>query len=132
MQTLESHLFIDAHTGHRAMGMKDKVQIFSAQDPLRQQIRYPDWFAVNIRTTLRSLAPALARKCVYYSTYIVYTMHNIRCAVHEFRYKGYPRAWWANSFVKSLLRYGLPSQHVPEINRWIAPRPGGYSQVPPL
>ena len=93
LQTLELHLFISTDKGHITMGMRDNCNIFSAQVPLRRQIRYPDWFAVNARTTLRSLAPALARKCVYYSTHITCTMHNIRRAVHEFRHKGYPRAW---------------------------------------
>ena len=117
LQTLESHLFIGPNTGYITMGMKDKCNIFLVQDPLRRQIRYPDWFAVNAKTTLRSLAPALARKCVYYSTHQTYMMHNIRRAVHEFRYKGYPRAWWANNFVKSLLKYGMPQQHAPTVNR---------------
>ena len=133
LQTLESHLYIDKHTGDVTMGMKDKCQIFSAQHPIMRQIRYPDWFAVNAKMTLRSLASALARKYVYYSTHITYTMHNIHRAEREFRYKGYPRAWWANSFKMSLLKYGLPSTHVPTINKWIAPT-GGYrdTRVPPF
>ena len=89
LQTLESHLFISADTSYITMGTKDKCNIFSVQDPVRRHIRYPDWFAMNAKTTLRSLAPAVACKCVYYSTHQTYMMHNIRRAVYEFRYKSY-------------------------------------------
>ena len=69
--------------------------------PLRRHVRYLDWFAVNARTTLRSLAPALAKKCMFYSTHISCSLNNIHRTVYEFQCKGYPRAWWANALVKS-------------------------------
>ena len=75
---------------------------------MREIIRYPYVFAPNAKSTLRSLIPALAKKCVFYSTSTPMTKKNCQTVIFELRYKGYPKAWWVNSFKMGLNRVGLP------------------------
>ena len=65
LQTLESRLTIDQHTGTITVALKDKVSYHHNPEPTRRYVRYPDVYSPNARSILRSLVPALALKCTY-------------------------------------------------------------------
>ena len=100
------------------LGLKDKTALRAKPNPVRKIIRYPDVFAPNAKSTLRSLIPALAKKCVFYSTSTPMTKKNCQTVIFELRYKGYPKAWWVNSLKMGLKKFGLPENDWKDMHSW--------------
>ena len=50
------------------VALKDKIKLASCPDPIYRCDRYPDWFSMNAKQTLKSLVPIIAKKCVFYAT----------------------------------------------------------------
>ena len=63
LDSLEAHLQWCPDTFQVRVTMKDKVQLQELVDQRRRIARYPDWYATNTQTTLRSLLPSLALIC---------------------------------------------------------------------
>ena len=63
LQTLE----VVIHVRNRALELelKDKTALNGKPNPGREIVCYPDVFALNAKSTLRSLVAALAKKCVF-------------------------------------------------------------------
>ena len=56
LQTLEA--VVHVRVGFLELGLKDKTALRAKPNPVRKIIRYPDVFAPNAKSTLRSLIPA--------------------------------------------------------------------------
>ena len=117
LQTLEAMVRV-REGGVLELGLKDKTALRAKPNPVRKIIRYPDVFAPNAKSTLRSLIPALAKKCVFYSTSTPMTKSNCQTVIFELRYKGYPKAWWVNSLKMGLKKFGLPEGDWREMHSW--------------
>ena len=46
------------------LGLKHKTALKAKPNPVRKIVHYPDVYPPNAKSTLRSLIPALAKKCV--------------------------------------------------------------------
>ena len=60
----------------------------------RKIVRYPDWYATNNQTTLRSLLPSLALQCLTHVSDEHAVLPNIESVVLEMKVKGYLSTWW--------------------------------------
>ena len=88
LQTLEA--VIHVRNGALELGLKDKTALKGNPTPVRKIVRYLDVFAPNAKSTLQSLVPALAKKCVFYSSSISMIKENCATVSYVLRYKGYP------------------------------------------
>ena len=122
LQTLESHLTIDPHTGHISVALKDKISYHHNPEPTRLYVRYPDVYSPNAQNVLRSLIPALALKCTYYQTDWDSLQQNCLQTIQELHTKGYLGRWWEGSFKTSLIRFGFPEEHTQQLHRWVQHR----------
>ena len=78
---------VHARNGALELGLKDKTALKGKPNPVRKIVCYPDVFAPNSKSTLRSLLPAPAKKCVYYSSSTAMTKDNCQTVIFELRYK---------------------------------------------
>ena len=65
-----------------------------------------------------SLIPALAKKCIFYSTSTPMTKKNCQTVIFELRCKGYPKAGWVNSLIMGLKKFGLPKSDWRDMHSW--------------
>ena len=85
--------------------MKNKMDGPGETVPGPRLIRYPDVYSPNAQTTLLSLVPALAKKCVQYASTPELFIKNATTVHQELIAKGYPRAMWENKFKHGLLNH---------------------------
>ena len=72
--------------------MKQKMQWDAAE--YKHLLCFLGVCSPNARTVLRSLAPALCQKALFYASYVPGAAENLDRVMYEFSYKGYPTAWW--------------------------------------
>ena len=111
LESLEAQLNVTRSGGDCPcieVSLKDKVKLASRPDPIRRCDRYPDWFSMNARHTLKSLVPCVCKKCLAYASSDRIILENVSRTVTEFLMKGYPTTWWEGLMKHSLLKYGMP------------------------
>ena len=95
LTTPELHLQIDPDMV--SVSLKNKLSQ-NAGDQRRTLIRYPDWYAPNAksvlkslisRSVLKSLIPRLVQKCLHYASLPDTMVNNIQCILQEITKKGY-------------------------------------------
>ena len=111
LPTLEAVLHTHPLSGHIDISLKNKLQDQQTLSPGQQLIRYPDAHSPNARATLQSLIPALAKKCVQYSSTGDLFADNATTVHRELTAKGYPRSWWENKFKLHLLQHTRNTPH---------------------
>ena len=105
LPALEAMLHTHPLSGHIDISMKNKLQDQHTPSLGQQLIRYLDVHSPNARATLQSLVPALAKKCVQYSTTRDLFTKNATTVHTELAAKGYPRSWWENKLKLHLLHH---------------------------
>ena len=109
LPTLEAVLHVQPLSGHVDISMKNKMD-GQGLTPGQRLIRYPDAYSPNACATLKSLVPALAKKCVQYASTADLFIQNATVVHQELTAKGYPRARWENKLKTVLLNH---TRHTP-------------------